>query len=568
MTGSYFAICSGVASPGAVVDIEYHCRTMRFTVLLLVLPVLAADPAALILSGGRIWTGNPAQPWAEALAIRGERIVAAGKAAAVEAHRGPATEVIALNGRLAAPGFNDAHIHFLGGSLRLGEVDLTGVCTPETIRQAVAKWARENPRTPWITGGGWEYTCFPGGLPTRQMLDAAVADRPALIRAYDGHTSWANSKALEMAGVGKDTKYEGFGAIVRDPRTGEPTGALKEGAARLVARLLPPVTREQKLAALERGMRLAASLGITSIQNASGDREEIGLWEEIGRSGKQTLRVSVALSVGRGDCAAFRDLRGRHRSPMLRVDAVKFMLDGVIETHTAAMLDNYSDAPDTRGDLALPEAAYQAAVAQCDQDGWQVYTHAIGDRAVRVTLDAYTRVKRGRARIEHIETINARDIPRFAELGAMASMEPIHADPGTIEVWSRAVGPERLPNSFAWRALEKAGARLVFSSDWPASISVDPIRGLHNAVNRRTTAGKPAGGWIPAQRVSMETALRAYTAAGAYASFEEDQKGTLEPGKLADVVVLSRDLFRIPPEEIHTARVEVTVLGGRVVYRR
>lgn len=515
--------------------------------------------ADLLVTHARVWTGDPKHPWSDSVAVEGERIVAVGKTV-------PAREVIDAKGRLVVPGFNDAHVHFLSGSLGLYEVDLTGICTVPTIQEAISKWARENPNEPWVTGRGWEYYCFPGSLPTREMLDATVPDRPAFILAYDGHSSWANSKALQLASVTKHTKYEGFGEIVRDPKTGEPTGAFKEGAGRLVSRLLPPDSRERKLAALERGMKLAASLGITSIQNASGGRQEIELWQAIPR----TLRVAMALSMGRGDCSALVDLRGKYTGPLFHVSAVKFMLDGVIESHTAAMLDNYADGSNGRGDLSRDEAGYRKAVAGCAADGWQIYTHAIGDRAVRVTLDAYEAgvPRDARPRIEHIETINSKDIPRFSALGVLASMEPIHADPATIEVWSQAIGRERLPNSFPWHSIEKAGGRLVFSSDWPASISLDPIRGIHNAVNRQTTDGKPKGGWLPEQRVSVETALRGYTTAAAYASFEENIKGKIAEGMLADFLILSQDLFRIHSADIHKTKVDVTVFNGRVLFRR
>ena len=515
--------------------------------------------ADLLVTHARVWTGDPKRPWSDSVAVEGDRIVAVGKTV-------PAKEAIDAKGRLVVPGFNDAHVHFLSGSLGLFEVDLTGICTVPAIQEAIRKWARENPNEPWVTGRGWEYYCFPGSLPTKEMLDAAVPDRPAYILAYDGHSSWANSKALQLAGITKDTKFEGFGEIVHDAKTGEPTGAFKEGAGRLVSRLLPPDTREQKLAALERGMKIAASLGITSIQNASGGRQEIELWQ----SALRTMRVAMAMSIGRGDCSSIADLRGKYTGPEFKVAAVKFVIDGVIESHTAAMLDNYADGSNTRGDLSRDEEGYRKAVAGCAADGWQIYTHAIGDRAVRVALDAYEAgvPRDARPRIEHIETINAKDIARFAQLGVLASMEPIHADPATVDVWSKAIGLERLPNSFAWRAIEKAGGRLVFSSDWPASISLNPIRGIHNAVNRQTIDGKPKGGWLPQQRVSVETALRGYTTAAAYASFEEKIKGTIAEGMLADFLILSQDLFRIRPEDIHKSQVDVTVFGGKVIYRR
>lgn len=543
----------------------------RFFLFLCLCQALAAQPATLLITNARVWTANPRQPWAEAVAVQGNRIAAVGASKDLARFRGPATESIDARGRLLLPGFHDAHIHFLSGSLRLTEVDLTSVCTLPAMQERILAWAVRHPEAPWITGGGWEYTCFPNHrLPRREDLDAVVKDRPVFLRAYDGHTAWANSKALELAGLGKDTPFDGFGEIVRDPDTGLPTGALKEGAMSLVGRLLPPVTRQQRLAALEQGLRLAASLGITSMLNASGSREEVSLYEELLAQSKLTARMNFALSNGprSNTCERDVDLLKKWRGPLLRVDAVKFMLDGVIESHTAAMLEPYSNNPATRGDLAWPEDQYRQAVQTCDAAGFQLLTHAIGDRAVRAALDAYQNTRRGRARIEHIEVVHFEDLPRFAQLGVIASMEPIHADPATVAVWSQAVGPARLRNAFAWRSLARAGARLAFSSDWPASISLDPIRGIHNAVNRQTVDGKPDGGWLPEQRVSLETALRAYTIDAAYAAFEENVKGSIEPGKLADLIVLSQDLFAIPPARIHLTRVDLTVFDGRVLYRR
>jgi hypothetical protein len=528
---------------------------------------LTQDRADLVITNARVWTANVKQPWADSIAVRGDRIVAVGNAKRLA---GPGSKVIDAGGRLVTPGFNDAHIHFLGGSQRLYRVDLTGACTLPAIQERIAKWAKENPSAPWVNGGGWEYYCFPGQrLPTKEDLDAVVKDRPAYLSAYDGHTAWVNSKALELADVNKATKYEGFGEIVRDS-SGAPSGALKEGAMGLVSRHIPADTRERKVEALERGLKLAASLGLTSLQNAHGSRDELALYEEFLKQRKLTARVSFAMSVGPGGkgCEGLADLKGKHTGPWIRAAAVKFMIDGVIESHTAAMLDPYSDDPSTLGQLNWKEDEYKRAVAACAGLGWQPYTHAIGDHGVRLSLDAYESLQGRdvRARIEHIETIQPADIPRFARLGVLASFMPIHADPATINVWSKAVGEKRLPWSFAWRALETAGATLVFSSDWPASISVDPIRGLHNAVNRQTVDGEPPQGWLPQHRVTLESALRAYTINAAYASFEENLKGSIEPGKLADLVMLSEDLFKIPSPDIHKTRVAMTVVGGRVVY--
>ncbi|MBL8227595.1 MAG: amidohydrolase [Bryobacterales bacterium] len=549
---------------------------MRLVVLSALL-VSQALPAQLAIINGKVWTGDSRKPWAEAVLMDGDRIRLVGTTAEVRAAALGAQTVDALQ-RTVMPGFNDAHIHFLSGSLGLSQIDLTGVCSVEAMQRLIAAYASANPQKKWITGRGWEYYCFPDKLPRKEWIDAVVKDRPVFLSAYDGHTGWANSKALEMADINRATKFEGFGEIVKDPATGQPTGSLKEGAMSLVRKHVPATTREEKLAALRTGMKMAARLGITSFQNASGDEDELSLYEELGRQGEISMRAAIAMSVSPSAPPVRVDqiaaLRSKQRHPYLRVGAVKLMIDGVIESHTAAMLAPYADDPKAIGEPAWPVPQFNDVVARLDAKGIQIYTHAIGDRGVRLTLDAYenaakTNGKRdSRHRVEHIETIHPDDLPRFAKLGVMASMEPIHADPDTVEVWSKAVGPARLPLSFAWRSLEKAGARVVFSSDWPASISVNPIRGIHNAVNRRTVDGKPPGGWLPEQRVSLETALHGYTTQAAYASFEEATKGMIRAGMLADVIILSHDIFAIDPVKLHEATVVCTVFNGNVIYRR
>jgi predicted amidohydrolase YtcJ len=555
---------------------------VRFALLLSLSALCLLAQPNLILTNGRIWTGIASPRFAEAIAITGSKVSHVGTSGAITRMAGPATKVIDLKGRMAMPGFNDAHIHFLGGSLGLREVDLTGACTVEEMQRRIRDYAERNPDVEWITGSGWEYSCFPANRVARKEdLDLAVKDRPALIRAYDGHSSWANSKALRIGEVTRDTPFAGFGEIEKDAKTGEPTGFLKEGATSLVSRHVPKPTHAAKLAALERGYKLLAQLGITSIQNASGDLDELALYEELLRSGKMTARTSMVMSTGGNKDAPFADwalLKKKYAAGLLRVLGVKFMLDGVIESHTAALLEPYSDNPDSTGPMNWKPEDYKEAVARADRLGLQIYTHAIGDRAVRTALEAYEyAVQRNgprfhlnqrdrRFRIEHIETIAPTDIPRFAVTNTMAVMQPIHADPGSVEVWSKAVGPVRAKLGFPWRALHNAGARLVFSSDWPACLTLDPIRGLHNAVNRRTIDGRPEGGWNPELRVSVETALRAYTLGGATASFEERLKGTIEPGKLADIVVLSQDVTKIDPMKIHESRVVMTVFDGRVIY--
>lgn len=527
----------------------------------------------LWLRNGKVWTADPARPWAQSILIKGDAIAAVGTDAEI-AKLAASARPIDLAKRLTIPGFNDAHLHFLGGSLGLSQIDLTGICTLETIQAEIKRFAAAHPNDKWVTGRGWEYLCFPGGrLPARADLDAIIPDRPVYLSAYDGHTAWVNSKALQLAGISRETKYSGYGEIVRDPKTGEPAGALKEGAMSLVRRLLPVPGTPEKLRALESGLRLAASLGITSIQNANGSLDELALYEELERQRKLTLRATFAMSIGpmepEATLAEFAALRRKYNGPLISAGAIKIMMDGVIESYTAAMLDPYTNRPATSGSAAWTPEQFAKSVSIADKLGLQIFTHAIGDRAVRMALDGYAKLPAtSRHRIEHIETIHPSDLPRFAALGVLPSMQPIHADPATIEVWSAAIGPVRTQRGFAWHSLEKAGARLVFSSDWPASISVNPIRGIHNAVNRRTTTGLPPQGWIPAERVSVDTALRAYTVNSAYASREEHRKGSIRPGLLADIVVLDQDLFTVPPMDIHRAKVALTVFNGRVLYQK
>jgi predicted amidohydrolase YtcJ len=556
--------------------------TILLALFILAIPFtsLFADspPADLILTGGRIWTGNESEPWVSAVAVVGNRIIATGDDDKIEKYAGEKTQKINLKGRFAMPGINDSHIHFLSGSLELYQVNLFGARSLQEIQRRVADYAKQNPNEKWITGSGWEYSALPGNrLPTRRDLDAVVRNRPVILSSYDGHTAWANSKALEMAGINSATKFKGYGEIVFEEKTKEPSGVLKEGATDLVERLIPEPSRERKLEALRRGMKLAAELGITSIQNASGGNETVSLYEELLQRGELTLRTSVAISVGpqtnQADINRIRAMARKYKDSMLRVGAIKIMVDGVIETHTAAMLQPYSDDSSTSGKPNYTQAQLNRLVAMADRARLQIYIHAIGDRGVRMALNAFEHARKvngirdSRFRIEHIETISKADIPRFARLGVIASMEPIHGDPGTNGVWLPAVGPERGSRGFAWRTLEDAGARLIFSSDWPAAISIDPMRGLHNAVNRRTIDGEPEEGWLPEQRVSLETALKAYTVSGAYASFEEKTKGKITPGMLADIIVFNNDPFKIDPMHIHKCKIDVTVFNGRVIHK-
>ncbi len=542
------------------------------------------EEPTLLLTNGHIWTGKESMDFVEAIAITENTITQTGTSESIAALAGPDTRIIDLQGKLATAGFNDAHIHFLKGSLGLTQVELSKAQSLKDVISMTQKFIEENPDKEWITGRGWQYTFFESGLPDHQTMKFADLDKPIFIRAYDGHSAYANKKALEIAGITSATDFKGFGEIVKDNK-GEPTGTLKESAMGLVDKFVPSLSETDKLVALRKGLELAASLGITSIQDANGDESDLKLFIKLLNQGELTVRYAAAFSVDENTnkvsidrFSVLKDSIGL-TNQYIRADAIKFMIDGVIESHSAAMLQPYADLPadskDKYGSLTMPVDRYNELVKLVDQKGFRIYTHAIGDSGVRVALNAYESVLKEnksierRHRIEHIETISPNDVNRFAKLKVLASMEPNHAQPGPGEsVWEKAIGPERLPYSFAWNALLQSGANLVFSSDWPAAFSVDPIRGLHVAVTRTNPSGFPEGGWIPEQRISLAQALKAYTSSGSYSSFEENKKGLIAPGYLADVIVFSENLFKIDPLRINDTRILLTIFDGKVIYNQ
>jgi hypothetical protein len=534
-------------------------------------PAAAPPPADRVLISGRLWTGDPARPRAAALAIAGDRIVAVGTDAEIARYAGPATARVDLRGRFVSPGFNDAHLHFLV----LETVDLADVFAVEEIQRRIRAYADAHPGLAWVTGRGWMYGAFPGGLPHRRLLDAVVADRPAFMLGYDGHTAWANSKALETAGVTRDTPDPEHGTIVRDA-SGEPTGVLKEAAMRLVRGKVPPPTDEELYHALKRRLDQAASYGLTSVQNASYPAAEIPVFERVMAEDGLKVRFYWAMpfvkDLSAADLAGYKAMRTKYAGPLFKFGAVKGLIDGVVESRTAAMLEPYVGGG--TGQLNWTPEDLDRTVAFYDKEGFQIFLHAIGDRAIRMALDAYERAAKvngtsgRRHRVEHVEVPTRADIARFKPLGVIASTQALFANPdrNTLEVYAVNLGPDRASRAMAFRALDEAGAVQAFGSDWPV-FSMEVLRGIYCALTRTTPEGTPAGGWQPQERIAAEAALRHFTRDAAYASFEEQRKGTLAPGMLADLVVLSDDILSIPAERILKTRVLLTVMGGRETYR-
>jgi predicted amidohydrolase YtcJ len=560
-----------------------------FPLTLLLFGLASAKPpkklsADILLLNGHIYTSNPNQPWAEALAIQNDRILAVGDEAQIARLRGPRTLVIDLAGRMVMPGIIDSHIHFQDGSLSLDQFTLDDAYTIPEIQRRIRAFAADHPDRQWLVGRGWLYDAFkPSGLPTKQILDEVVPGRPVVVECYDGHSVWLNSRALALAGItGSTTDVKQgdvvVGIVVRDPASGEPTGVLKEDATDLVRRVIPAPSRNATLKALRAGLKEANRHGLTSVLNASGSIAEMELYDTLRRQGELTVRMTTALmmepELSEKTLEAFEEGRRRFHDEWVRGGVIKAFMDGVIESHTAAMLDPYSDDPKLIGSLNYTPEQFRRNVLELDRRHFQVITHAIGDRAIRTALDAYQAAEETngprdrRFRVEHIENVNPPDIPRFGSLRVIASMQPYHCYPeaNLFNIWARNVGAARLPYSFAWHDLAAAGAKLAFGSDWPV-VSLDPFIGIQNAVTRQDEKGQPSEGWVGKQKVTLEQALAAYTRDAAYAEFEEGHTGSLEQGKLADVIVLSHDLFSAKPLEISKTAVLITIVGGRIVYR-
>jgi predicted amidohydrolase YtcJ len=533
---------------------------------------LVPEPPSLILLNGVIYTGDTSRPRVQAVAIRGEIILAAGATAEMRTLAGPSTRIVDLQGRFAMPGFNDAHIHLASGGQAKLALDFEGTKSLVEFQTRIRARLGEFKAGEWVTGRGWDHTLWPEKrFPARADLDGISSKHPMMFTRVDGHVAVANSLALQLAGVSNHTKDPPGGSIERDA-AGAPTGMLKENAMELVSRKVPPLSPAQRRRGIELALAEAARFGVTSLQDNSA-WEDFLVYEQLKKDGLLTARITEWLPFLE-PLSRLEQMRrqGGTSDPWVKTGALKAILDGSLGSRTAAMLAPYTDDPSTSGILRVePERLKQMAIER-DKAGFQLAFHAIGDRANRIALDAFAAARDAngprdrRDRIEHAQVVAPEDFARFAELGVIASMQPVHES--TDMRWAGArVGAARSRGAYAWSSMLQRGVRLAFGTDYPVE-PVNPLRGLYACVTRELPSAGPPGGWQPQEKISLEECIRAYTAGSAYAQFEEGKKGQIVPGQYADIVVLSADLTRIPAPELLRAEVLQTFAGGRLVYEK
>jgi len=534
--------------------------------------------ADFAIINAKVFTVEKEQPLAEAVAIAGNRILAVGWLEQIQPLIDQHTEIYDAEGRLVIPGFNDAHLHFLSGGLNLTKLDLSGCRSMAEIETRLSRRVDSTPRGEWITGRGWDHTLFnEGRWPDKQQLDRIAPHHPVLLRRIDGHVAWANSAALAAAAVGTSTPDPDGGEIQRDPVTREPTGILKETAAGLVSRLVPPPSREEKRQAIVQALKHAAALGVTSIQDNSGE-ESLSLYQELQAMGALNLRVtewlSLDLAADSDSIIAAAERCARHcDGEQIRLGLLKGFVDGTLGSRTALFFEPYEDDASTYGLAQMSLDRLTRLVCTADSLGWQIGLHCIGSKANWMALRAYGEANRRygerdrRHRLEHAQVLRPHDFALLHQTGVIASMQPTHCSSDLR--WAEArIGANRCLGAYAWRTILRHQGRIAFGTDWPVE-PLDPMRGLYAATTRRNIeSGAPESGWFPQQKLTMAEAIRLYTLDSAYAEFQENVKGSLAPGKAADLVVLSRDLLTVSEDEILDTRVDLTLFDGRVVYRR
>jgi predicted amidohydrolase YtcJ len=535
--------------------------------------------ADIILVNGKIWTVHKAQPEAEAVAVWRDRILAVGRTADVRKFAGPKTRVIDLQGRRVTPGFYDSHVHFLGSGLRLSEVALKDAKDEAEFGRRLREFDLKMPRDRWMLGGEWDHDrALNGRLPTAELIDKYVPDRPVFIRRYDGHMTVVNSRVLKMAGITDKTPDPAGGVIYRKLGTNEPTGLLRDNAMSLVDHLVPSPSDEEIAEAVRNAMIEARQVGVTSVQDMDGSdaatrMKLFRLYQQLARSGRLTLRIDLRWPLADWERLAKLGAESGLGDDWVKIGGVKGFADGSLGSSTAKMFEPFVNEPNSTGVWVTPREKMLEYIRGADRAGLSVAVHAIGDRANAELLDIFAEVIRQngprdrRFRIEHAQHLRPADYGRFRELGVIASMQPYHViDDGR---WAEGrIGPKRCASSYAFRSLLDAGAKLAFGSDWSVA-PLSPILGIDAAVNRRTLDGKHPEGWFAEQRISVAEAIEAYTLTSAYAAFQEKDRGSLEPGKLADLVVLSRDILDAKERDhIADTAVVLTIVGGKVVYEK
>jgi predicted amidohydrolase YtcJ len=537
----------------------------------------AESPPDLILHNAIVYTVDSLQPSAEAIAIKDGRISFVGSSSEALKLAGSATTLIDAEGRLVLPGFIDTHVHPVTSGVELGECNLNEADGREAVVRMVAECATRDPSAPWVRGGGFQLPHFPQGNPSRLLLDSLVPDRPAILTSADGHNAWVNTRALALAGVTRETPDPPNGRIERDA-AGNPSGTLRETAARLVSSHLPPHSDDDYAAGLDRAMRLAGRFGITTWHEANAGEAIARAYHHADSLGRLSVRTVVALGVstdhGTEQIARLDSLRRRYTSPNVAIASAKIFADGVIEGHTGALLAPYLDRPGDTGFLNLPAERMDSLVHALDSAGFKVHVHAIGDRAIRVALDAFEKqraIDNGagpRHIIAHVQLFDTTDIPRFARNGVVASFQPLWAqrDSYMRDLTEPRLGPARSRWLYPIATMVRTGAIVAAGSDWSVS-SLNPLEAIQVAMTRQTPGDTSDPVFLPEERIDLATAIRAYTLNGARASDDDQNIGTISRGKSADVIVLSDDLFTLPSNRISTARVLMTLLKGREVYR-
>ncbi|MDX2043357.1 MAG: amidohydrolase [Acidobacteriota bacterium] len=531
--------------------------------------------ANLVLLNGKIWTVNDKQQEVEAVAVVGNRIAAVGSTKDIRRWIGANTKVIDLQGKRVVPGFNDAHVHFLDGGAGLAAVQLRDAASQEEFRKRIGEFAAKLQKGRWVLNGNWDHENWrPANLPTRQLIDAVTPDNPVFINRLDGHMALANSLALKLAGITRDTKDPDGGTIVRDS-SGEPTGVLKDAAMNFVYKVIPDPTEAEMIESIKAAMRYAAENGVTSVQDMSASPDVLGVYQTLLQRGELTVRVSGHQPLAVWQRLAAAGIRANFGNDKLKIGSLKGFADGSLGSTTALFFAPYLDDPKTAGlpsDEMFPESKMRDRVVAADKAGLQLAIHAIGDKGNKLILDFFAEAEKQngardrRFRIEHAQHLRMEEIKQFASQRVIASMQPYHAiDDGR---WAEnRIGADRAKGTYAFRSLLDAGAVLAFGSDWFVA-PMEPLMGIYAAVTRRTLDGKRPGGWVPEQKITVAEAVKAFTLGSAFASFDEKVKGSIEVGKLADFAVLSADIFKINPVEIQNAKVVMTIFDGKLIYER